>query len=58
MLTRKRALSETLPSLLRAVVAAGIVGYIAYKVYTGEGKHSPMSTIGMQYVLYNCKHLA
>lgn len=33
--------------LLRAVVAAGLVGYIGYKIYTGEGKHSPMSTIGM-----------
>ncbi|KAL0038470.1 hypothetical protein WJX77_007508 [Trebouxia sp. C0004] len=27
------------------VVAAGLVGYIAYTVYTGKGKTSPASTI-------------
>lgn len=52
MLTSIRAFSVTLPSLLCAVVAAGLVGYIAYKVYTGEGKHSPMSTIGMLFVVH------
>lgn len=30
------------------VVAAGLAGYIAYTVYTGKGKTSPMSTIDQE----------
>lgn len=47
-----RARPETLPVVLSAVVAAGLVGYIGYTVYTGKGKNSPMSTIGMRHFLW------
>ncbi|KAL3141446.1 hypothetical protein ABBQ32_005014 [Trebouxia sp. C0010 RCD-2024] len=30
------------------LVAAGLVGYIGYTVYTGKGKNSPMSTIDQE----------
>ncbi|KAL3162044.1 hypothetical protein ABBQ38_009111 [Trebouxia sp. C0009 RCD-2024] len=43
-----RARPETLPVVLSAVVAAGLVGYIGYTVYTGKGKNSPMSTIDQE----------